>query len=179
MSNEFTETKMAKSSAARAMAREQSDAVETGISAADRKKLSQDLGKVLGDTYMLLVKTHVYHWNVVGPLFLPLHELTEQHYNDLFAASDVIAERIRSLGHRAPLSFTALEGMTKLDEETRDRSAEEMVAQLIADHEEMVRRIRDITADAAELEDFVTHDTLNARLAFHEKAIWMLRAIIS
>ncbi len=153
--------------------------VETGISDSDRRKLALDLGKVLGDTYMLLVKTHVYHWNVVGPLFLPIHELTEQHYNDLFVASDVIAERIRSLGHPAPLSFTALEDMTKLDEETKNRSAEAMVAQLVADHEQMVRRIREITARAAEVEDFVTHDTLNQRLAFHEKAIWMLRAIIS
>ena len=171
---------MAKTSLAAAHdARTNPDKVETGISDSDRKKLAQDLGKVLGDTYMLLVKTHVYHWNVVGPLFLPIHELTEQHYNDLFAASDVIAERIRSLGHPAPLSFTALEDMTKLDEETKNRTAEAMVAQLVADHEQMVRRIREITASAAEVEDFVTHDTLNQRLAFHEKAIWMLRAIIS
>ena len=29
------------------------------------------------------------------------------------------------------------------------------------------------------LKDFVTHDLLNGRLAFHEKAIWMLRAIVA
>lgn len=172
---------MAKSStvALRSDSRTDAGKPDTGISDADRKKLSQNLGKVLGDTYMLLVKTHVYHWNVVGPLFLPIHELTEKHYNDLFAASDEIAERIRSLGHTAPLNFSAFASMTELDEETKKRSAEEMVSQLVADHEEMVRRIREITADAADMEDFVTHDMLNARLAFHEKAIWMLRAIIS
>jgi starvation-inducible DNA-binding protein len=153
--------------------------LETGIGDKDRQDLANQLGNVLGDTYMLLVKTHVYHWNVVGPLFLPLHELTEVHYKDLFEAADVIAERIRSLGYIAPLSFTSLESKTKLSEENSNRSAAEMVQQLIEDHEQMVRRIRGITARAAEHEDFVTHDLLNARLAFHEKAVWMLRAIIA
>ena len=60
--------------------------------------------KVLADTYTLLVKTHVYHWNVVGPIFLPLHELTEKQYQNLFEAADTIAERIRALGHPTPLS---------------------------------------------------------------------------
>ncbi|MGE3712662.1 MAG: Dps family protein, partial [Hyphomicrobiaceae bacterium] len=118
-------------------------------------------------------------WNVVGPLFLPQHELTEQHYQDLFEAADDIAERIRSLGHPTPVSFTSMETKAKLDEETQKRSATDMVDHLIEDHEKMVRRIRQITAKAADMEDFVTHDTLNARLAFHEKAIWMLRAINS
>jgi starvation-inducible DNA-binding protein len=69
--------------------------------------------------------------------------------------------------------------MTKIEEETTKRSAQEMVQQLAADHEEMTRRIRGFTALAAEKEDFVTHDLLNSRLAFHEKAIWMLKAIVA
>ncbi|MGD9715233.1 MAG: Dps family protein [Thermomicrobiales bacterium] len=152
---------------------------ETGLDGKERQELARHLGEVLGDTYMLLVKTHVYHWNVVGPLFLPLHELTEEHYKDLFEAADVIAERIRSLGYPTPVSFTSMETKARLEEETQKRSAADMVDHLIDDHEKMVRRIRQITAKAAEVEDFVTHDTLNARLAFHEKAIWMLRAINS
>lgn len=151
----------------------------TGLNQKSRSKLAEDLGKVLGDTYTLLVKTHVYHWNVVGPVFLSLHELTEDHYKNLFQAADDIAERIRALGYTTPLSFEKLESMTQLHEETSKRSAQEMVKHLIADHEEMARRIRSITAAAAEDEDFVTHDLLNARLAFHEKAIWMLGAIVA
>ena len=160
-------------------ARTEPERVKTGLDAKARKVLAEGVGKVLSDTYLLLVKSHVYHWNVVGPLFLPLHQLTEAHYTDLFQASDEIAERIRSLGYPAPLSFASLETRTKLEEETANKSAQQMVEQLVADHEQIARRIREITAKAADLEDFVTHDLLNARLAFHEKAIWMLRAIIS
>lgn len=50
------------------------DAVESGLSTNDRRQLSQDVADVLADTYVLLIKTHVYHWNVIGPLFVPVHQ---------------------------------------------------------------------------------------------------------
>ena len=152
----------------------------SGLTATDQVILSRAVADVLADTYVLLIKTHVYHWNVVGPLFVPLHQLLESHYKDLFAAVDELAERIRGLGKFAPLSFS--KGMlprSDVDEEKTARSATDMVRQLVVDHQEIARRVRDATVAAADRKDFVTHDLLNARLAFHEKAIWMLGAIIA
>ncbi|KUO60569.1 MAG: DNA starvation/stationary phase protection protein [Alphaproteobacteria bacterium BRH_c36] len=154
-------------------------AVNTGLDASARKEICSELGQVLGDTYMLLVKTHVYHWNVVGPLFIPIHELTEEHYKDLFAATDVLAERIRALGFVTPLSFASMVERADLTEATSAASAEDMVETLVADHEAIVRSVRDIAIKAEKADDFVTHDLLVGRLTFHEKAIWMLRAIVS
>jgi starvation-inducible DNA-binding protein len=128
---------------------------------------------------LLLVKTHVYHWNVVGPLFLSIHELTEDHYENLFKATDELAERIRALGHLTPFSFGDMADSAKLNEETSSLSAEDMVGQLASDHEAIVRRIRPIAEKAEECGDFVTHDMLTARMTFHEKAVWMLRAMLS
>lgn len=149
-----------------------------GLNSDTRKQISHDLAKILGDTYLLMIKTHVYHWNVVGPLFLPIHELTEQHYENLFKATDEIAERIRALGHVTPLSFSDMEQLAKIQEETSSLSAENMLEQLAEDHEKLATRIRGITSVAADEHDFVTHDMLNARLAFHEQAVWMLRAML-
>lgn len=151
----------------------------TGLSDAARKKVAESLGEVLANTMTLQLKTQVYHWNVVGPAFYSLHKLTEEHYNDLFAAADVIAERIRALGHITPLSNKALKGMTDIDEETAARSAGEMVEQLIEDHEQLIRDARMAAKEAGEAGDMVTEDMLIARLAFHEQAVWMLRAIAS
>ena len=157
-----------------------SPGLETGLTSADRGALSKAVADVLADTYVLMIKTHVYHWNVVGPLFVPLHQLLESHYKDLFSAVDDLAERIRGLGKLAPLSFgKGLLPRSDVEEEKTVRTASGMVGQLVADHEEIVRRVREVSANAAERKDFVTHDLLNSRLAFHEKAIWMLRAIIS
>ncbi len=157
-----------------------SDELDTGIDKKDRGSVARDLIEVLADTYTLLFKSHVYHWNVVGPLFVPIHELTETHYKDLFAAADVIAERIRSLGHPAPLSFAGLLSKAVVEEEDESGlSAEEMVQSLANDHEKMVKRLRQAAIDADEVDDLVTADLLTERLAFHEKAIWMLRAIVA
>lgn len=72
---------------------------------ADRERLAGALREVVGDTYMLLAKTQGYHWNVSGPLFLSIHELTESQYRDLFEAADDLAERARALGEAAPTSY--------------------------------------------------------------------------
>lgn len=153
--------------------------VKTGLDASAREDIVKELGQVLGDTYMLLVKTQVYHWNVVGPLFIPIHELTEAHYNDLFAAADVLAERIRALGFITPLSFASMAKKAELSEAKTAASAEDMVEALVEDHESIVRSIREIAIKAEKADDFVTHDMLVGRLTFHEKAIWMLRAIVA
>ena len=155
------------------------ESLETGIPHVNRRQLADRLSAVLADTILLQLKSQVYHWNVVGPLFKPIHDLTEVHYRDLFEAVDVIAERIRALGYPAPQSFTDLVPKTALDEESKIRSAQEMVEQLMEDHEAIVRRLRETAKCAEALDDYATHDLLTARLAFHEKAIWMLRATIT
>lgn len=58
-------------------------------------------------------------------------------------------------------------------------TAAEMVADLIADHEAAARRMRDAGTKADDNGDLVTTDMLTDRLNFHEKALWMLRAIVA
>lgn len=153
--------------------------VEIGLNEASRRQLAGQMSAVLADTMLLMIKTQVYHWNVVGPLFKPIHDLTEEQYNDLFAASDEIAERIRALGFPVPVSFTDLVPKANLLEESDMRSAEGMVAQLARDHEALARNMRSAAEIAEDLNDYVTHDLLVTRMAFHEKTVWMLRAIIA
>ena len=160
-------------------ARPQTEKVKTGLTDKARKEIAASLGEVLANTMILQMKSQVYHWNVVGPLFYPLHQLTETHYNNLFAAADVIAERIRALGHMAPLSNKALIKHADLKEETGNRTAAEMVEQLVSDHEQLIRDAREAAKHAEENSDFVSHDLLTERLAFHEQAVWMLRAIVA
>jgi starvation-inducible DNA-binding protein len=150
---------------------------ETGLE--HRKRLAGSLAATLADTYLLLVKTQGYHWNVVGPLFVSLHRLTEAQYQNLFEAADDLAERIRALGHPAPSSITEMISLTQIDEDTGKASAEEMVERLVNDHEAIVRRLREATIAAEELHDAVTAGMLTDRMQFHEQAVWMLRAVIA
>ena len=80
------------------------DDVGTGIRKEKRKEIASRLSEVLTGSYILVLKSHLYHWNEVGPLFHSLHKMTEDHYEKIFEACDEIAERIRALGYPASLS---------------------------------------------------------------------------
>jgi starvation-inducible DNA-binding protein len=154
--------------------------VRTGMADDVREQLAKHLSVILADTYRLTVKSHLYHWNVVGPLFKSIHDLTEQHYEDLFAATDDLAERIRALGHRAP--FNLQDGKLDLAVELPGDGvpdAHAMIADLVTQHEAMSARMRDMAAYAGDNGDVVTEDLLTERITFHEKAAWMLRALIA
>lgn len=156
-----------------------SEKINTGLDATYRKDMAEHLTGILEDTYKLTVKSHIYHWNVVGPLFKSLHELTESHYETLFAAADVIAERIRALGHLAPISIGDAAQFAPSSKAVDHTSAKSMIEDLIATHEKAVRTMRKAATMAGDAGDVVTEDMLTARLTFHEKALWMLRAIVA
>ncbi|WP_112323567.1 Dps family protein [Oceanibium sediminis] len=153
------------------------ETVDTGVR--NRKPVAKALGDVLADTYRLTFKTHAYHWNVAGPLFYAVHNLTEEQYEDMFAAADEIAERIRALGHLAPMKFAALMEDSALSDVDGNPNAGEMVAELAADHETVAHRLHALIELAETHKDGVTADLATARSAFHEKAAWMLRALIA
>lgn len=99
--------------------------VNIGIKKTDRKAICDGLAKVLADTYMLYQKTHAYHWNVTGPMFSSLHGLFMTQYTELHDAADLIAERIRALGHYAPGSYGKYAKLTAIkdtDDDARPHS---------------------------------------------------------
>ncbi|MFW5661125.1 MAG: Dps family protein [Oceanicaulis sp.] len=151
------------------------------ISVADddaRKKLAARLAAATADTYILLAKTQGYHWNVAGPLFVSIHELTEQQYQDLFEAADDLAERIRALGEASPGSYRQFAELSAVEEDDgKPKSAKEMVEALSHDNELLARRLKSASDVAEELGDKVTEDMLIARMQQHEQNAWMLRAI--
>lgn len=149
--------------------------LETGID--EQKTLANALTGCLADTYLLMVKTQGCHWNVVGPQFLAIHTLTEQHYADLFTAVDDLAERIRALGYPAPTSAKSMIEASNLAEITTNLDAAEMLEVLIADHQTVATRFREAAGEADVLNDLVTADMLTTRINFHEKSIWMLKAL--
>ena len=106
-----------------------------GIKESARKDIAKNLSKVLADSYTLYLKTHNYHWNVKGPMFQTLHLMFEQHYTELATAVDEIAERIRSLGERAPGSYAEFSKLTSIKEEKGTPKAKDMIAGLLTAHE--------------------------------------------
>ena len=144
----------------------------------DGQRVADALSSVLADTFILYLKTHSFHWNVTGPMFNTLHQMFEEQYNELWLAVDAIAERMRSLGFIAPGSYGEFTRLTYLQESPVARSAGEMIAELLRDHETAARTVRSALAAARTAIDAPTEDLLTQRLGAHEKAAWMLRSLL-
>ncbi len=153
----------------------QASKINTGVT--NPKDIANALTEVLADTYRLVFKTHAYHWNVEGPMFFAIHNLTETQYEDLFAATDVLAERIRALGQIAPFSMREIIENSTISDLSKLPSAGEMCADLAAGHEDIARRMHALIETAENAKDPVTADLATSRSAFHEQAAWMLRSI--
>ena len=90
--------------------------INIGISEADRKKIADGLSKFLADSYTLYLMTHNFHWNVTGPQFNTLHTMFMTQYTEQWAALDMIAERIRALGHPAPGTYKEFVKLSSIKE---------------------------------------------------------------
>ena len=152
---------------------------QTGITPEDRSDIAKALGVVLADTYMLFIKTQGVHWNVAGPAFVSIHELTEKHYENMYQAIDDLAERIRALGEKAPASYRKYGELSSIKDEDEPQTAEHMLEMLVGDHQTAVANRRAAIGWCDDKNDYVTADMLTARMAWHEEAIWMLNALLA
>lgn len=152
-----------------------------GISPANRSDVTEILKGHLADLHVLYIKTRNYHWNVVGPRFQPLHAFFEEQYEDLEKAIDEVAERIRMLQGKSPGSMAEFLKMARLCEEKEGvyPPSDDMIRNLLADHEAVIRQLRkDIDTTAEKDDDIGTSDFLTGLIEAHEKMAWMLRSFL-
>ena len=153
--------------------------IQKAITLNEDAQVAEALSRVLADTFTLYLKTHNFHWNVIGPMFHALHLMFEEQYNELWLAGDAIAERIRALGCIAPGSYREFSKLTHLREPEAVLSGNEMIAELLRDHETCARTARWALSVARTAVDAPTEDLLTKRVMAHEKAAWMLRSILA
>ena len=137
------------------------------------------LSRLLANSYILFLKTQNIHWNVESCAVRGIHLMTEEHYNDLFAAIDVIAERIRMVGGKSPATFKEFLEIASINDNLNAETSEEMLKALLLDHKTIRDDIKNGIKTINDSDDFGTVDVLNSRLAFHEKIIWMLKSTIA
>ena len=152
--------------------------MDTGISTRDRAAIATGLSRLLADTYVLYLKTHNFHWNVEGPMFQTLHQMFMEQYTETWNAIDLVAERIRSLGHYAPGTYKEYLELARVKETPGQPRAEQMVRLLIEGQEAIVRTAREVLPIAEKADDQPTLDLLTQRMQVHEKNAWMLRSLL-
>jgi starvation-inducible DNA-binding protein len=153
--------------------------LEATMNQKSQHKLSNELSKLLADTYTLYLKTQNFHWNVTGELFPSLHSFFEKQYEELADAVDVLAEQIRALNAYAPGTFKQFQELMSLKEETTIPNAQKMIQILLNNHEHIIDYLPDMIEKAQKHGDEATADVFIERLRAHQKTAWMLRSSLA
>jgi starvation-inducible DNA-binding protein len=153
-------------------------AIDIGISAGEREKIARGLSALLADSYTLYLMTHNFHWNVTGPDFNSLHLMFMGQYTEQWNALDVIAERIRALGHPAPGTYKEFVKLASIREVEGVPNSNDMIRHLVTAQEATARTARKLFPLVNAANDQPTADLLTQRLEVHEKTAWMLRSLL-
>lgn len=152
--------------------------IDIGIDSAARQAIADGLSALLADSYTLYLMTHNFHWNVTGPQFNSLHVMFMAQYTEQWTALDLIAERIRALGHPAPGTYREFVKRASIAEVEGVPKADDMVRLLVAAQEATARTARALFPVVQAANDQPTADLLTQRLEVHEKTAWMLRSLL-
>lgn len=133
--------------------------------------------EVLANTFVLYMKAHSYHWNVIGPDFPQLHKFFGKLYEELHDAVDVLAEQLRQLDSFAPATLSRMVELSTLTEDEKIPTAANMVNNLIAANDKVIDSIHECYKMAEQLEMYAHSNILQDRLSAHLKHQWMLRAV--
>jgi starvation-inducible DNA-binding protein len=149
-----------------------------GLSEEAVKGVCHILNENLSDEVVLLTKTRNFHWNVTGPDFAAMHKFFDEQYEALSEFADEVAERARAVGGFAFGTLEEFSSRTHLKENPGRRpDALGMIAELAADHESIIRRLRgDISTCSKKYKDEGTANFLTDLMEKHEEMAWMLRS---
>lgn len=151
-----------------------------GVAEDNRLEVLRILRTAQADETILAAKMRGFGWNVVGPQYRELHALFLRQYAELNEWIAAAAEGVRVRGGLALTSLTECVQFARLSEAAgRQPAAKDMAAALLADHEALVRSLRQDAADCAAAHlDAGAAAFLTDLTEKHSRTAWGLRAFL-
>ncbi len=140
-----------------------------------KTELANALNELLADCYALFLKTKNFHWHVSGPHFREYHLLFDDQAAEIFALTDIIAERVRKNGHTTLTSIASIAKHQNIDDHDDSNTApQEMLNILAGDNKRLVQKIREVKELAAQTGDNATDGIADDWTDQAEQRIWFL-----
>ena len=159
-----------KSSDAKGALRTPSDLPES-----TRKKIAEELNRIVADSFALYVKTKNFHWHMSGPHFRDYHLLLDEQGDQIFASIDPLAERVRKLGLPTLRSLDHIAKLKRLAENDADFvSPSDMLAELIEDNKAVAAAMRDAHERCEDMKDSGSASLLEVYIDETERRVWFL-----
>jgi starvation-inducible DNA-binding protein len=142
------------------------------------KDISAALNGILADTFALYIKTKNFHWHMSGPHFRDYHLMLDDHGAQLFASTDVIAERVRRVGGNTLRSIGDIARHTRIaDNDAPYVTPDDMLAELREDNQRVIAGMREAHDVCDEHNDVATASLLETYIDEAEKRVWFLYEI--
>ena len=133
----------------------------TDISSNATHAIAVELNHVLADSFALYLKTKNFHWHMSGPHFRDYHLMLDEHSDQIFAATDPLAERVRKLGGRTVRSIGHISRLARIkDNDAEFVSPLDMLSELMADNKAVAASMRKAHALCDEHDDVATASLL-------------------
>jgi starvation-inducible DNA-binding protein len=147
----------------------------TDLSADNIKNVAALMNAVLADVFGLYLKTKNFHWHMSGPHFRDYHLLLDEQGDQLFAMTDLIAERIRKIGGSTLRSIGHVARLQRLkDNDAEYVDPQDMLAELRQDNMALTGRLREIHEMVEECRDIATASLIENWIDEAERRIWFL-----
>ncbi len=133
----------------------------------------------LSNLAVMNVKIHNLHWNVVGPEFPLIHEMTERLYKMFEEQFDTVAEVMKMQGE-FPLGSLEdyLNNATAEELDSRDFGEVEVLEILDEDCQKLIDFANEVREDAEKNDNFQIVNLMEAYLAVYANYHWFVRSML-
>jgi starvation-inducible DNA-binding protein len=150
-------------------------ATSTDLTADAARDIGGALNALLADVFALYMKTKNFHWHMSGSHFRDYHLLLDEHADQLFAMTDVLAERARKVGQLTLHSIGEIARNQRIkDNDAPYVTPEDMLAELREDNAMLVKRMREAHGIIEDGGDVATTSILEVFIDESERRVWFL-----
>jgi starvation-inducible DNA-binding protein len=141
----------------------------------EAQAITEALNPLVADLFALYVKTKNFHWHLAGAHFRDYHLLFDEQAGQIFAAIDLLAERVRKVGGTTIRSIGHIGQLqTITDDNEAFVSAETMVRRLRDDNTHLAQAERAAHQVCERSHDVATVSILETLIDEAERRAWFL-----
>ena len=138
-------------------------------------QISEALRRLLADAFCLYLKTKNFHWHMTGSHFRGYHLLLDEQADQVFAMTDLIAERGRKIGGSTLRSIGECSRRQRLrDNDEEMLTPQKMLSELREDNSLLTGYLRETHEICAKYNDVATTGLIAVWIDETERRTWFL-----
>ena len=142
-------------------------------------EISSALRQLLADVFGLYLKTKNFHWHMTGKHFRDYHLLLDEQAEQIFAMTDIIAERARKIGGTTLRSISDISRYQRLKDNDEEVVApRDMLVELYGDNQQLIRHLRSAHELCEHHGDVATTSLIEIWIDETERRQWFLAEIV-